>query len=90
MSAKEPLTVVFEDLPPKESAGRERVPPPWEVALVGRPGEWARLSMTHGSVGPYRSKYRRWGVRIEFTVRTVDGEKYVYARYLGNGQAAHD
>ena len=72
--------LIFEELPPKAIGPNRQYPEPsWRQALRDRPGEWARIPIRYtGTSGATRAM-----PGFEFVARTVDGEKRVYGRYVG-------
>lgn len=88
--------LVWEEPPVTTSGGNRPLEWPARLApLRERPGQWARVSKHLN--GPAASstandlrKGRRPGVdpaEFEFTGRTIDGEGYVYARFIGEQDA---
>jgi len=73
------MTVEFvEELPPRRDVGKQS---PWRAELRARPGKWAKVKVI-----PRGTKHT--GVNqlsgFETTTRTIDGQRVVYARYVGN------
>lgn len=72
----------FGPLPPKASGKHDHKDKwaPWRKQLMERPGEWAQVPV------PYKQAHvvikRVPG--FEAVCRTVDGEKAVFARYVGD------
>lgn len=86
--------IVFED-PPTTSTGRGSGGTVAELLapLRSQPGQWARVK---GPIIPRSAASWAYAVKrgrvvgiadgeFQTTVRTIDGEGYVWARYVGNG-----
>jgi hypothetical protein len=80
------MSVVWEEPPsiPDGHHGPGRPPAPCWSELRSRPGEWGRTTLSAKSV----HVLRRRRPDFQITVRTVDGERYVYARYIGEDGVA--
>lgn len=63
------------EVPPR-TGGKGRGTPEWVTTLQANPGQWAKLPIK-GS--------RKKENGLEFVTRTIDGEKVVFGRYVGNG-----
>jgi hypothetical protein len=79
--APAPDGVIFED-PPGVTTGSQKgvVRSEWKLALMERPGEWARIPVAYDAAGVTRHR----NPKFEVIARTVAGEKCVYARYIGD------
>ena len=67
-------------LPPivrRRGGGRPEAP--WRAELRPRPGEWAQIAPRRAASG-YAKK-----PGFEFAIRTVSGQSWLFARYVGNG-----
>lgn len=71
-----------DSLPPSKRAPALR---PLFAALKGNLGVWARIESPDTKKAGSRAQYlRKQG--FEATARTIDGQAYVYARYVGDGK----
>ena len=84
--------LIFED-PPYAARGPQSSSPikPWLDRLRDNPGKWARypepFAGTSGNAVAFAirggQRYRLTAGEFDAVTRTIDGSKYLYARYVG-------